>query len=288
MGMIAGSLRMVRTRSGGLHVYFAGTTQRNGSLPGAHLDFRAAGGYVLAPPSTVEGAPYELLVSHDNQRQMFDWNAAIELLAPAAARRPGRGSTGTVGLITFVSRGWKRESVIVACSGRLAAPWTKATLRYLTTSLPQPSERGSARSKPPALWRVPHAGRAVTAACGLRSSGGYGGTGQPRLPPRLPGGLRPAQGCGQRNGCLAGHRRCVLRMLAWCSRRCSSPGSPAPSARPDCKRDPASSRVDLPGDTAGYHPDRREFSVTEGASLDWPAGCTRTVFPPDRCSETGP
>ena len=41
-GMITGALRMVRTRSGGLHVYFAGTTQRNGSLPGAHLDFRAS------------------------------------------------------------------------------------------------------------------------------------------------------------------------------------------------------------------------------------------------------
>ena len=103
-GMIASALRMVRTRSGGLHVYFAGTTQRNGSLPGAHLDFRAAGGYVLAPPSTVEGAPYELLFSRDDQHQAFDWNAAVELLAPAAARRPDQGGTGTTGLLAFVSR----------------------------------------------------------------------------------------------------------------------------------------------------------------------------------------
>jgi len=103
-GMIAGGLRMVRTRSGGLHVYFAGTTQRNGSLPRAHLDFRAAGGYVLAPPSTVEGAPYELLFSGVGQRQMFDWDAAVEVLAPAAARRSGGGGTGTAGLVAFVSR----------------------------------------------------------------------------------------------------------------------------------------------------------------------------------------
>ena len=103
-GMITGALRMVRTRSGGLHVYFAGTTQRNGSLPGAHLDFRAAGGYVLAPPSTVGGAPYELLFSHDDQHQTFDWNTAIELLAPAAARRHGRRGGGIASLVVFVSR----------------------------------------------------------------------------------------------------------------------------------------------------------------------------------------
>src|ERR1700722_12981734 len=103
-GMIAGGLRMVRTRSGGLHVYFAGTTQRNGSLPGAHLDFRAAGGYVLAPPSIVEGAPYELLFSHDDQHRTFDWDAAVELLVPTEPRRQGRGGCGTVGLVAFVSR----------------------------------------------------------------------------------------------------------------------------------------------------------------------------------------
>ena len=102
--MIASGLRMVRTRSGGLHVYFAGTTQRNGSLPGAHLDFRAAGGYVLAPPSTVEGASYELLFSRDDQHQTFDWKAAVGLLAPAAPRCSGRGGTGPVGLVAFVSR----------------------------------------------------------------------------------------------------------------------------------------------------------------------------------------
>jgi hypothetical protein len=103
-GMITGPLRMVRTRSGGLHVYFAGTTQRNGSLPRAHLDFRAVGGYVLAPPSTVGGTPYELLFTHDDQHQTVDWNAAVELLAPAASRRHSGGGSGTAGLVAFVSR----------------------------------------------------------------------------------------------------------------------------------------------------------------------------------------
>ena len=103
-GMITGALRMVRTRSGGLHVYFSGTTQRNGSLPRAHLDFRATGGYVLAPPSTVEGSPYELLFPGDDRHQTFDWFAAVELLAPAASRRHSRSGSGTAGLVAFVSR----------------------------------------------------------------------------------------------------------------------------------------------------------------------------------------
>ena len=54
-GLLAGASAMVRTRSGGLHVYYAGTAQSCGSLTRHHLDFKAAGGYVLAPPSRVAG-----------------------------------------------------------------------------------------------------------------------------------------------------------------------------------------------------------------------------------------
>ena len=50
-GMLAGARAMVRTRSGGLHVYFAGTDQGCGRLPRHYLDFKATGGYVLTPPS---------------------------------------------------------------------------------------------------------------------------------------------------------------------------------------------------------------------------------------------
>ena len=49
-----------------------------------------------------------------------------------------------------------------------------------------------------------------------------------------PGGLRAAQGCGQRNCCLAGRRRLgAAGTGVRCSRRYSSPGSPVRSARPD-------------------------------------------------------
>ena len=40
-----------------MHVYFTGTRQRNGHLPAHHLDFLAAGGYVLAPPSPSPASP---------------------------------------------------------------------------------------------------------------------------------------------------------------------------------------------------------------------------------------
>jgi hypothetical protein len=50
-GLLDGAAAYVRTPSRGLHAYFVGSDQRNGHLPASHLDFRSAGGYVLAPPS---------------------------------------------------------------------------------------------------------------------------------------------------------------------------------------------------------------------------------------------
>jgi len=50
-GLLDGWIRAVRTPSGGLHLHYPGTDQRNGTLPGHHLDFRSTGGYVLLPPS---------------------------------------------------------------------------------------------------------------------------------------------------------------------------------------------------------------------------------------------
>ena len=56
-GLLDGAAAYVRTPSGGLHAYFTGTAQRSGHLPACHLDFRSAGGYILAPPSRVDGRP---------------------------------------------------------------------------------------------------------------------------------------------------------------------------------------------------------------------------------------
>ena len=51
---------LVRTPSGGVHLYAPGSEQGNGSLRGHHIDFRSAGGYVIAPPSAVGGRPWWL------------------------------------------------------------------------------------------------------------------------------------------------------------------------------------------------------------------------------------
>lgn len=52
---------LVRTPSGGLHAYFPATPlpQPCWQSPGAHVDFRGDGGYIVAPPSVVElnGSP---------------------------------------------------------------------------------------------------------------------------------------------------------------------------------------------------------------------------------------
>jgi hypothetical protein len=80
-GLLQGASSYVRTPSGGLHAYFAGSRQRNGHLPAHHLDFRSAGGYVLAPPSQVSGRPYERIRTLDGHSGL-DWQAVIRLLEP--------------------------------------------------------------------------------------------------------------------------------------------------------------------------------------------------------------
>jgi hypothetical protein len=80
-GLLDGATAYVRTPSGGLHAYFDGSGQRNGHLPGSHLDFRSAGGYVLAPPSHIGGKPYQLL-HEPGGRGGLDWDAVTRLLQP--------------------------------------------------------------------------------------------------------------------------------------------------------------------------------------------------------------
>jgi hypothetical protein len=75
----------VRTPSGGLHLYFTGTVQRNGRLPRQHVDYRSAGSYVLAPPSRVGGRAYEV-ISLQAAANTFDWTAARNFLDPPQAR----------------------------------------------------------------------------------------------------------------------------------------------------------------------------------------------------------
>jgi hypothetical protein len=108
-GMLTGASALVRTRSGGLHLYFAGTRQPCGRLPAHFLDFKAAGGYVLAPPSFVEAdatgpaGRYELLDERQASAQL-DWQAVRRLLdpTPPPARRPSQ-SAGAEALMAWVA-----------------------------------------------------------------------------------------------------------------------------------------------------------------------------------------
>ena len=91
-GLLDGAAIYVRTPSGGLHAYFTGSSQRNGHLPGHHLDFRSRGGYVLTPPSQIDGQPYQL-IEQPGGRGGLDWAAVTRLLQPQ--RQPLRRSPGS-------------------------------------------------------------------------------------------------------------------------------------------------------------------------------------------------
>jgi hypothetical protein len=98
-GQLEGATALVATPSRGLHAYFAGSGQPSGSLPGHHLDFKARGGYILAPPSQVGGRPYRLLAERTPEHRGLDWSAAASLLVPDRHRvawpvRPGPADPG--------------------------------------------------------------------------------------------------------------------------------------------------------------------------------------------------
>jgi hypothetical protein len=92
-GIVARVAALVRTPSGGAHLYAPGSEQGNGSLRGHHIDFRSAGGYVLAPPSAVGGRPY-IVVSHQAHGDPIDWAKVREHLEPQRERQWEPGAAG--------------------------------------------------------------------------------------------------------------------------------------------------------------------------------------------------
>lgn len=84
-GLIGGATAVIATPSGGIHVYFPGTDQPSGRAPEHFVDFKAAGGYVLVPPSVVNGAPYHRLRRRPGPGRPLDWATARTLLTPPTA-----------------------------------------------------------------------------------------------------------------------------------------------------------------------------------------------------------
>lgn len=115
-GLIEGWYRAIQTPSGGLHLHYPGTEQRNGSIRGQHLDFRATGGYVLLPPSLGQtktySRRYEVIKITDTPARPLDWAALTRLLTPPAAAprgprapaRPVEGVDPTPWLAAHVAR----------------------------------------------------------------------------------------------------------------------------------------------------------------------------------------
>lgn len=89
-GLVLDPAAVVATPSGGAHLYYLGTSQRNGTLPADGLDFRSAGGYVVAPPSVVAGRPYAVTRQWQPTQAVVDFGAIRGLLQPSAQVPVGR------------------------------------------------------------------------------------------------------------------------------------------------------------------------------------------------------
>ena len=85
---------IVNTPNGGLHAYFEGSSQSCGRLPRHHLDFRSKGGYVLVPPSQVDGRSYELFRSRQPNAGL-DWSGVTSVLEPHRDH-PARSPSGSI------------------------------------------------------------------------------------------------------------------------------------------------------------------------------------------------
>lgn len=101
-GLVEEWSHLVRTPSGGVHLYFPAVAERpqeSWSLPHEHVDFRGTGGYVIAPPSLVttrDGRQHGyVLIATGPRPRPTDAVALRRLLAP---RQPSRAATQRQGL----------------------------------------------------------------------------------------------------------------------------------------------------------------------------------------------
>ena len=94
-GLLDGAGAVVATPGGGLHLYFAGSRHGSRRLARHHLDFRAVGGYVLVPPSQVDGREYRLIRCGPRPGGL-DWSAVTGMLDPGRGRADRSSGTARV------------------------------------------------------------------------------------------------------------------------------------------------------------------------------------------------
>jgi hypothetical protein len=108
LGLVREPIALARTGSGGWHLFFDGSRQGNGSIRGKGVDFRSAGGYVVAAPSvvTLEEAAIEPTGGHVSfgyrqaayrwerwnlsRSSSVSWSAIKDALADPRPYRPPR------------------------------------------------------------------------------------------------------------------------------------------------------------------------------------------------------
>ncbi|MEU8312910.1 bifunctional DNA primase/polymerase [Micromonospora sp. NPDC049033] len=101
-GLLTGAHSVVATWSGGWHLYYLGSDQGNASLRGHGVDLRSLGGYVLAPPSLVEGVPYRLTEwrsRFDGHARRLDFTAIRRHLDPPRPARQMQPVSGDHGAL---------------------------------------------------------------------------------------------------------------------------------------------------------------------------------------------
>ena len=105
-GLAPGWFWWVNTPSGGWHLYYAGTSQPNGSLRRHGIDFRGKGGYVVAPPSQLETGRYAWRRRRPQTGATVNWSRIRDYFAPPPSKRLlGDHEKGNfTGLLTYMEQ----------------------------------------------------------------------------------------------------------------------------------------------------------------------------------------
>lgn len=123
-GLLRNPIAVIRTPSGGLHLWYRASGARSGAVgKQRELEYKGWGGYVLAPPSVVNGRQYEVIETGDGTGKL-DWPRIKRLFRPATVNggrpriRQHGGARTMERLARFVAtspEGTRNERLFWAC-----------------------------------------------------------------------------------------------------------------------------------------------------------------------------